>query len=109
MIVAGIMSILSYMLIACIPSASLAVLLPSIMTEMKLNAAQAASFSAGVALGTVVFVFIAGVLLDKISTRLMMCIFGIGAALMVALRAFAPDFAFFLCFISFVWYFSWSY
>jgi MFS family permease len=95
MIIAGVLAILSYMVISCIPLASLAVLLPYITKEMNLTAQQAASFSAGVNLGIACLVFVTGVIMDKISTRLLMCIFGIGAALMVILRAFPTDYAFF--------------
>ena len=87
-----IICLLNTFIVTSMPTSSTSFFLPQIAQELGLSPTQSTSFSAGVNMGTFLTVFIAGMLLDKLSTRKLMMINTIVAALVVAGRAWAPDY-----------------
>lgn len=90
----AVLSFLSMLIVSGLPASAVSVLLPTITAEFGLTAPQAASLSAGVALGTACFVFVAGVLMDKMSMRKLIAAATVLAAITVMMRAFVDSYAF---------------
>lgn len=81
--------------IAGFTATSLAVLFPIISNELNWTPLQVASVWGALPLGTVLFVFISGVLLDKLSVRWMMFSAVFIASIAIFMRGYVSDFAIF--------------
>lgn len=93
-IAVGCLAFLNAFICAALPGGTLAFFLPTISKELALTAPQATSLSAGVMLGGAFSVFILGIILDKVSARVLMFIMTIVAAIAVIGRSWAPDYGY---------------